>query len=124
MKQYKTIDFYGSIILMVAFAIISLIRMDGTFIIGYFVVGAWQVVSMIVHTVNKWFTENRGKRKIYHTIVAVVLVFGFLAVVVKAISMYIMIVMLFAAPVMAIYYTWICYKELFVKMARPLDQLK
>jgi hypothetical protein len=36
----------------------------------------------------------------------------------------VMITLLFAAPFMAIYYTWLCYDEVYVKMQRPLAALK
>lgn len=124
MKKFKTIDVWVSIILIIAFAILSLIMQGATVFVGYFVVGGWQLISMFVHTFNRWFTNKGGKRYIYHIIVAIIMLFGFLAALGTPVTMYIMVVMLFAAPVMAIYYSWICYKEVYVKMVRPLDQLK
>ena len=58
MKKFKTIDLWVSIILIIGFTIVSLIRYDGTFMVGYFVVGGWQLVSMIVHVVKKWFIKK------------------------------------------------------------------
>ncbi|MGG9970381.1 hypothetical protein ACQ33O_01200 [Ferruginibacter sp. SUN002] len=115
MKKFKTADLYISIALIIGFLIVSLIRRDGTFVVGYFVVGGWQVISMIMHVVNKWFTEKWGVRFIYHLITLVALVTAPLG------GFY---VLLFVAPFMAVFYAWICYNELHVKMVRPLDQLK
>ena len=57
MKKFKQVDYYINIALILAFSIVSLINMDGTFIIGYLVVGGWQVISMIVHSYHHWFTR-------------------------------------------------------------------
>ncbi len=116
MKKIKLIDFWISVALIITFLAISLITQDGTFIIGYFVVGGWQVISMVVHMYGNWFNEKKGKRRVYHWITGISLVSMPLG------SFYILV---FTAPFMAIYYTWICYDEVFVKMQqRPLYQLK
>ncbi|UEG50333.1 hypothetical protein LK994_02440 [Ferruginibacter lapsinanis] len=115
MKKFKTIDIYISIVLIVFFLILSLIKRNSTFFVGYFVVGAWQVISMIVHVVKKWFTQKGGVRFVYHWITLISLV---------TIPIGSFWILLFTAPFMAVFYTWICYKEIYVKMVRPLDQLK
>ena len=115
MKQLKTIDYWISIVLILLFTLLSLIRRDTTFIIGYFVTGAWQVASMIVHVWKGWFTKTGTARHIYHWIV-------FISIITIPIGSF--IILLFTAPVMAIYYTYICYHEVTVKMQRPLALLK
>ncbi|MEP7255608.1 MAG: hypothetical protein ABI666_07510 [Ferruginibacter sp.] len=115
MKKFKTIDMWISIALITGFGIASIINHDYTFIIGYFAVGGWQVISMIVHAVDKWFTEKRGARYIYHWIT-------FISVITMPIGSF--WILLFTAPFMAVYYTWLCYNEVYVKMQRPLAQLK
>lgn len=115
MKKFKTIDFYISVVLIVFFVILSLIKMKSTFFVGYFVVGAWQVISMIIHVIKKWFIQRGGVRYVYHWITLV-------AVLTMPIGSF--WILLFIAPFMAVFYAWICYKEVFVKMVRPLDQLK
>ena len=64
MKKLKEADMWISIVLIAGFTAASLINRDYTFIIGYFVVGGWQVISMIIHVFNKWFTEKWGSRYI------------------------------------------------------------
>lgn len=115
MKKFKKYDVCITIILITGFAIASIINKDYTFILGYFVVGTWQVISMLIHIYNKCFTEKGGKRIIYHWITLVSLVtmpFG---------SFWIL---LFTAPFMAVYYTWICFDEVRKMNQRPLVLLK
>jgi hypothetical protein len=119
MKNFKIADSWISVIWITGFTIASIIYNHGflnqTLLIGYFVVGFWQSVSMIVHAVKGYFTQKWGARYIYHWI-------SFIAVVtIPAGSIWILYV---TAPFMAIYYTWMCYYETFVKMKRPLDALK
>ena len=115
MKQLKTIDYWISIALILVFTLLSLIRRDATFIIGYFVTGAWQVVSMIIHVWKGWFTKAGTARHIYHWIV-------FISIITIPIGSF--VILLFTAPAMAIYYTYICYHEVTVKMQRPMALLK
>ena len=116
MKKLKQIDCWISIALIIVFLILSLINHDYTFIIGYFIVGGWQVISMIVHAYAGWFNQKNGVRRVYHWITLISLVTMPIG------SFYILF---FIAPFMAIYYTWICYEEVYVKMQqRPLAQLK
>ncbi len=119
MKKFKQIDLTISCLLITGFIIAGLINRDTTFIIGYFVVGAWQVISMIVHAINKWFTERGSARFYYHWIVLSIFILTGLSFLVQTITIFIMYGMLFAAPFMALYYTWLCYREVYVKMQRP-----
>ncbi len=124
MKKIKQTDLVISIVLIVIFLILSFINQDMTFIVGYFVVGGWQVISMIVHAICSWFTRKGGRRNIYHWVVfclVSIALLGLAAPVLLAILAY---PMLFAAPFMAIYYTWICFDEVYVKMKRPITLLK
>jgi hypothetical protein len=124
MKRIKTIDAAISIVLIILFIILGIVNQDETFLIGYFVVGGWQVISMIVHAACGWFNDKGGRRNIYQWIVFCLIAFallGFAAPVIFALLAY---PMLFAAPFMAVYYTWVCCNEVMVKMKRPLALLK
>jgi hypothetical protein len=120
MKQFKIIDFWISIGLMVSFAITGIIESVNdfsttNFLAAYFVVGGWQVISMLVHAFNSWFTSNKGTRYYYHWIT-------FISLITMPVgSIYIL---LFAAPFMAVFYAYLCYRETYVKMQRPLALLK
>lgn len=115
MQKFKMIDFWVSCVLIAGFAIASLINQDYTFIIGYIVVGSWQVISMITHLATGTFIYKGGQRYIYNWVTLIALV---------TLPVGSFWVLLFIAPVMALYYTQICYVEVFIKMKRPLALLK
>ncbi len=120
MQQFKVIDFWVNTGLIISFIIIGILEgtddfLSNGFLTGYFVVGGWQVISMLVHAYNRCFTNRRGARYIYHWIT-------FIAVgTMPAGSFWILFI---AAPFMAVYYTYLCYKETYIKMQRPLALLK
>ena len=124
MKKFKEVDAWISIILITGFAIATIINRDYTFLIGYFVVGGWQAISMIIHANKGWFTENNSKRYKYHWIVVITCMVVLLGIAIYPLLFYTLIVLLLVAPFMAIYYTWLCYQEVYIKMKRPLDLLK
>lgn len=124
MKKIKQTDLAISIALIVVFLVMSLINQDITFIWGYFVVGGWQVISMIVHAICGWFTGKGGRRYIYHCVVFCIILAGLIGLMANVILAILAYPMLFAAPFMAVYYTWICFDEVHVKMQRPITLLK
>ncbi len=115
MKQFKILDFWISSLLIISFTIASIFKGDGTFMYGYFIVGGWQVISMVVHIAARCFIYKGSSRNVYSWIVLISII---------TIPIGSFIILLFTAPVMAIYYTWICYNEIYVKMQRPLAILK
>ncbi len=137
MKKFKTIDVWISITLICAALGYGISNHD-YFIYGYFVVGGWHIISMIVHAYYGWFTGIGGRRRTYHFIVGILIAFTLVDLlimylfprvpVLNRISVNILLpelfVLLFAAPVMAVYYTALCYRELYIKMERPLAKLK
>ncbi len=124
MKKFKLIDTWGSITLITAFTILSLTKLDYTFLIGYCVVGGWQLVSMIVHVMLGWFTHQKAGRYYYQLAVAGIAAAALIGILLNPLLYIIMVLMLFAAPFMACYYTWLCYNEVYVKMQRPLAALR
>ncbi len=115
MKKFKEVDTWISIVLITGFAIASIINGDLTFVLGYFVVGGWQVISMLVHVYNQSFTQKGGTRRNYHWIVLISLV---------TIPIGSFCILLFTAPVMAVFYTLLCYDEVRKMNQRPLALLK
>lgn len=124
MKKFKQTDYVISLLLILTFVVMSFINQDITWIVGYFVVGGWQVISMIIHAFFGWFNVKNSRRYVYQYIVLIIIVLALLGLIVEPILVLLAFPMLFAAPVMAIYYTWICYEEVYVKMQRPLFFLK
>jgi hypothetical protein len=120
MKTFKQIDLFGQLALIITLTIVSLTRQDSTFIYAYCVVGGWQVVSMLIHQANKWHSSKNGRRYYYHRITAFTLLIMPTAFLLPPLFL-LWYIMLFAAPVMAIYYTAICFREVFYPAKRPLE---
>jgi hypothetical protein len=115
MKKFKKIDVWISFLLITAFAIATIIKRDNTFIIGYFAVGGWQIISMLMHAYCHSFTEKRGIRRNYHWIT-------FIFLITMPVGSF--LILLFLAPFMAVFYTWLCYDEERKMNQRPLELLK
>jgi hypothetical protein len=115
MKKFKKIDTWISIILITGFAIATIINRDNTFLLGYFIVGGWQVCSMLVHVYNKSFTKKKGTRYIYHWITLISLL---------TMPIGSFWILLFTAPFMAVFYTCLCFDEVRKMNQRPLALLK
>ena len=124
MKQFKIIDFWVSTLLIVFFTIAGITGMGITFLYGYFIVGGWQLISMFVHFINHWFCVPGSTRYTYHCMVAIILFCTALGFVFYLLMYIILCILIIAAPVMAIFYTWMCYNETYIKMKRPLALLK
>ncbi len=115
MKKFKQIDSWISVFLIVAFAIATIINQDYAFLLGYFVVGAWQVISMLVHAYHRIFTYKGGTRYVYHWITLISLV-------TMPVGSY--WILLFTAPFMAVFYMWLCFEEVRKMNQRPLAIFK
>ncbi len=92
-----------------------------TLMIGYFVLGAWQLTSMAVHFYNDWHMHRHRKRYqyFYFSIIAILLLCG--GFLFPTVLLLVFVVMFFAAPVMALYYAFLCYKEVFHAYKRPSE---
>lgn len=124
MKKFKEADAWISIVLITGFAVAGIINRDYTFLLGYFVVGGWQIISMIIHVINGWFTEKDSKRNRYHWIVTVILIVALSGFAFYPILFYLLFILLFVSPFMAVFYTWLCFDEVKKLNQRPLALLK
>lgn len=115
MKKFKKIDVWVSIVLITGFAIATIINRNYSFMLGYFVVGGWQVISMLVHVYYHSFTEKKSTRRNYHWIT-------FISLITMPIGSF--WILLFTAPFMAVFYTWLCFDEVRKMHQRPLAILK
>jgi hypothetical protein len=116
MRLYKLIDAWVSAGLIIFFISYFLwnYSLEGLFV-AYFVTGGWQVISMIVHAYHNWFTRKYHVRHIYHWITLISLITFPLG------SFW---VLLFTAPFMAVFYTWICFYECRRLLVRPISVLR
>jgi hypothetical protein len=124
MKPFKVIDFWMSVGLIAFFTVLGFVKMDETFLYGYFIVGGWQIISMAIHFINKWFCNNGTARYNYQRIVFVIILISLLGLLIKPLLFLALLLLVFAAPVMAVYYAFICHEEVYIKMQRPLALLK
>jgi hypothetical protein len=116
MKKFKEIDVWVSLALIIGSLFLPLFGGDFSFMYGYFIVGGWQVISMLVHILNpEWKSFPNNSRNVYYWITIISLAS-------MPIGGY--IILLFTSPFMALFYTYMCYDETYVKMKRPLDILK
>lgn len=116
MKKFKIVDYWISIVLIAGFTIALLIKHDFELqILSYLIVGGWQVISMLVHIFKGWFNRAGFTRNIYHWITLISLM---------TISIGSYLILAVTAPFMAVFYTWLCWHEVHVKMKRPLAVLK
>lgn len=119
MKKFKTCDAWISAGLIISFLIINIITKPGSLIdtsilYGYFVVGGWQVISMLVHAYAGCFTKKWRARYIYHWLT-------FISLITLPVSFWILAL---TAPFMAVFYTGLCFSEIRKMNQRPLDILK
>ena len=119
MKTFKQLDVYINILLLAVFMIWFIFN-QGIWVVAYFVTGAWQVVSMIAHQSAGWFIKKGSSRNIHHLISVICIcsmVFGYLSFAVplldalSALGFVIFFIMAILAPILAINYAVICYRE-------------
>lgn len=123
MKTFKFIDLILNISLILLFAVLTLVEKDGSFTYGYFIVGSWQVISMLIHQSAGWFTKKGGARNSYFTLTLIIILTGALAFLIPLFAI-IYYILLFTAPALAIVYTLICFDECREMRQRPIDVLK
>lgn len=117
MKLFKQIEFYSSVALITGFFITWLVTKDNGFLLpAYFTVGALQLVGMLIHAFNKWFTSRSSMRLYYHWLITILIMlvpFGFG-----------LFILLYAAPALAVAYTVICKLEINALQLKELVHLK
>lgn len=117
MKLFKQTEFYSSVVTITGFFISWLITKDNSLLLpAYFTVGALQLVGMLVHAFNNWFTSRSSMRLYYHWLIAVLMM-----LVPFGLGLF---VLLYAAPVLAVVYTIICKLELNALLLKELVHLK
>jgi uncharacterized membrane protein (DUF485 family) len=79
---------------------------------------------MSIHAVNGWFTEIDSKRYRFHWIVAITVMVVLLGFAIYPILIYLLFILLFVSPFMAVFYAWLCYDEVRKMNHRPLALLK
>ncbi|MEO7310998.1 MAG: hypothetical protein ABIX01_11420 [Chitinophagaceae bacterium] len=123
MKTFKQIDCWVQVVSILVFIVLGLTMLDITFFVGYFVVGALQVISMLIHFGQGWFSNKGSSRYYYQHLTLAALVCMVLGLMIPPFA-FAYFILLFFAPFMAIYYLYLCFRELQVIYARELVHLK
>lgn len=129
MKKFKIVDCWVSAILITGSFIYGFISRNFNFIAGYFIVGGWQLISIATHYLTDTFI---GKARNNYTKLigwATVSLFSLFIVALAWEPLYgllliALLLVLIISPLMAIYYTYLCFEETYMKMKRPLALLK
>jgi hypothetical protein len=131
MKTFKLIDSLLSATLIIIAGSSILIHSNGWTFNWYFIVGGWQLISMIMHEINQWFVPEGSVRRLYHRVVVwMIIVFITWAFTGYALSetfgyytlIYLYLLLVFT-PVMAIFYTILCFMEWKDAHAKPMAKL-
>jgi len=119
LKTFKIFDVLAQLLIIVVFLVGSFWANQQWMLTGYFVVGSWQVLSMLIHQINKWHLQKGSRRWYYHIIATTILIIIITAIIIPSLFM-VWFIMLVAAPIMALFYAFICYREVFHPVKRPL----
>lgn len=120
MKTFKRIDLAVQVALIISFTITILIAGIKALINGFLVIGAWQLLSMVVHFLNKWHGSKGGRRYNFQLVILSLA----LLVCLMPVFPVLFIVLYFAVfiiPILVICYAWICFMEVFHYVKRPLE---
>lgn len=125
MKKFKEIDIAINIVLFAATIFMLLFgSIEIAFVLGYFGVGAWQIISMLVHIASKDNLHLSSRRDLYHLLVLCIAVLAAMSFALEPLMVILVIPMFFAGPIMAISYFRMCYKETYYYNVRPLAVIK
>lgn len=80
-----------------------------TFFLG---MGGWQLLSMGVHLFQRW-NQKHLQRKIYQYALLSILAIFLISLVSVTIMVWVMYLLLYVTPLLALYYLLICYIEVF-----------
>jgi hypothetical protein len=111
MKKFKIIDFWVSVGLIISTIVFGFITIDFKTIIGYCIVGSWQIISMITHVFAKCNSKKRGRLFHYFLTLIMLVLFG-MNFILHNLQIQILFILLIVTPFMAIYYTALCYWEI------------
>jgi hypothetical protein len=112
MKTIKIIDWVVQAVLIVGGFVYGLIIQDFSFVIGYFIVGGWQVLSFVLHCfMTNQHALKSGFRKAYGITLLILLSLCAVSLVTNDPFFLLFIFLLFFSPLMAIGYCYLCFVE-------------
>lgn len=120
MLLLKKIDVYGQIFIMTVGSLIALGFWGKQSILIYFIVGAWQIVSTILHLLFGQKLSVAAHRKQYQIILAIICFVVALAFISEIVLVIALLILLLFSPFLAVWYCRMSYKELNRWQARAL----
>ncbi len=124
MKTIKLFDAWIQVLLIISCTLLAISKSGDYFFAAYFIVGTWQVISTLIHAIAKWHIPHKKFREYYNWLLLLLVIVCLLAMLIPSILYLLFIILVFFTPVMAIFYTAICFEELNELNKRPLAQLK
>ena len=126
MITLKKIDVYGQLILIIASFIYAFVQNNATSVYCYYIVGGWQLISFSIHAILRKKVITVVCRNFY-SFSLILSVASFLFCVAFHLyeqTMLLLIAFLFLAPLMAVYYLLISFRELSIWQHRQFIQLR
>lgn len=120
MKTIKFYDAWLQSIMIVAFVIVAIFN-HSTFLYGYIIVGAYQVINTIIHLLVK---EHNSYRTWYNWFLIVSTAVLAVSAISPEVFLILAYLMLYLSPLIAVAYNAICFYEVKKMQERPLAQLK
>jgi hypothetical protein len=122
MRLVKIVDFRAQLLLIIGGILLCVVNPELLFY-PYFIVGGWQVLSCMTHMFLPHFYPYSG-RKIYLWVLLFVGFAGFICVFLPDSIISYLFILLIISPLMAIWYCFICYKEVKLYQQKEWIQLK
>ena len=111
MKRLQLIDYYGQLLLYAVIAVLMLWKMD-YFYAAYLLMGGWQLLSVLLHLPNR-SSFISSKQRYYYQWVLLAILLIFLAGSIVPVMIWIgLLLLMYASPVLAIWYSIITRMEL------------
>ena len=110
MKAFKLIDLIVQTLLLVTFVVLAMLNW-GTrdLLYGYFILGAGQVISCLIHLGVRFRQKKRSARNNYQRLLLLVLVISACCLIPD--FLYFLLIPLFVSPLLALFYWWITLSE-------------
>lgn len=133
MRQFKMIDILVSAAMVILFIVlITKRKLDDEYYMAYMSVGAWQLISMFIHLLKKWFVAKTSLRYWYHRLVAyyipslwlVAIVLSWFPLENKSGPLLLELIMGTTSTIMALSYIVLCCIEWKQSKPRLLSKLK
>jgi hypothetical protein len=121
---WKRFDLYGQLTMLLIPLLLGGILSPGFSFSAYFSVGAWQVMSTLIHKCLSKKPLTISTRAIYEWVLAALAIVGLLSIAFDGLFIFYLYLMLLAGVVMGIWYFIITLIELRIEQARAFVHLK